>query len=122
MALELLSQPFLELRVACYRALSALCTRDWAAAAVCTQQELLAFLLNPQSETGRQGCEWRYACVRALGGTVREAAGGVGPCATVLAAAAQRVEAAVAQGPYGAQRTAPEQFQVATMSRGGGGV
>ena len=120
MALDYLSQPFLELRVATYRALSALLTRDWMAAAVAACPELLAFLLNPQSESGRQGCEWRHACVLVLAGTVRAAAaGGAGAAAgqyqAVLAAIAQRVDDVAAQGPYGANRAAPADFQVATV-------
>ncbi len=143
--LDLLENPFLELRVATYRALSALLQREWMAAAVCSHAELLARLLSPQSESGRQGCEWRYACVRALAGTVRavtaagqqlhEALGNgltangtagqhqrqySGQYRALLAAVAQQIDDAAAQGPYGLGSATPKAFQVATISRGGG--
>lgn len=132
--LTYLGQPFPELRVAVYRALSALLLRDWMAVAVCSNAELLAFLLNPGSESGRQGCEWRHATVVALAGTIRlvvgtagaaapgAAANGLGHYHAVLAAAAQRVDDAVAAGPYGGHRAAPREHLVATIHRGGGGL
>ena len=40
---------------------------------------LLAFLLNPQSESTKQGAEWRHAAVAALSATCSDVlAGGVG--------------------------------------------
>eukprot|EP00887_Chlorella_sp_A99_P007872 scaffold20.g7872.t1 len=70
-----LQQPFLEHRVAAYRALSALLLRDWAAADACGNAELLDLLLDPKSESGLQGSEWRFACVAALAATLRAAGG-----------------------------------------------
>ena len=50
----LLQQPFLELRVAAYRMGSALGVRSWAAADLCSNAELRAFVCSPRSEAGQQ--------------------------------------------------------------------
>ncbi|KAL4452301.1 hypothetical protein ABPG75_007963 [Micractinium tetrahymenae] len=117
--LQQLGQPFQEQRVAVYRCLAALAARDWAAGQVCAHAPLLAFLLDPKSEVSKQGCEWRHACVSALAATIEDVrAGGLGadgPHAAVLTAAAERVEAAVRAGPYGAGRAGPAEHVVATM-------
>ena len=116
-----LEQPFLEQRVAAYRALSALLLRDWAAADVCSHTALLAFLTSPQSETGLQGCEWRHACVAALAATLLAVTGpagsanGVGAFHSVLSAALPQVDAAARQGPFGQGRGAPAAHLVATL-------
>lgn len=114
-----LEQPFLEQRVAVYRCVAALAARGWAAGQVCGSAPLLAFLLDPQSESSKQGCEWRHACVAALAATIADvAAGGVGaggPHQAALLAAADRVQAAVRAGPYGAASMAPREHLVATL-------
>ena len=96
-----LEQPFPEQRVAVYRCLAALAARDWLAAQVCGQPQLLAFLLDPQSESSKQGCEWRYACVAALAATE---------------SAAGRLQAGARAGPFGSVSTAqPMEHVVATL-------
>jgi hypothetical protein len=114
-----LEQPFLEQRVAVYRCLVALAARDWLAGAVCGHTPLLAFLLNPQSESSKQGCEWRHACVCALAATIADmAAGGIGAGGAHQAAlmdAAGSVQAAVRVGPYGSSSTGGAEPLVATM-------
>lgn len=113
-----LDQPFLEQRVAVYRCLAALAARDWMAGQVCGHAALLAFLCDPQSEASKQGCEWRHACVQQLAATIGDVLGGGlgagGPHHAVLAAAAQRVQAAERGGPYGAG-AGPREQHVATM-------
>lgn len=113
-----LDQPFLEQRVAVYRCLAALAARDWMAGQVCSHTALLAFLCDPQSEASKQGCEWRHACVQQLAATISDVLGGGlgagGPHHAVLAAAAQRVQAAERGGPYGAA-AGPQEQHVATV-------
>ncbi len=113
-----LDQPFLEQRVAVYRCLAALAARDWMAGQVCGHAGLLAFLCDPQSEASKQGCEWRHACVQQLAATIADVLGGGlgagGPHQAVLAAAAQRVQAAERGGPYGAG-AGPREQHVATV-------
>ncbi|KAL4857298.1 hypothetical protein ACK3TF_002584 [Chlorella vulgaris] len=114
-----LEQPFLEQRAAVYRCVVALAARDWLAGAVCGHTPLLAFLLNPQSESSKQGCEWRHACVCALAATIADvAAGGIGAGGAHQAAlmdAASSVQAAVRVGPYGSSSTGAAEPLVATM-------
>jgi hypothetical protein len=114
-----LAQPFAEQRVAGYRCLAALAARDWAAGQVCGHAPLLDALLDPASESSKQGCEWRHACAAALSATISDvAAGGIGaggPHAAALLAAAQRVAAAVRSGPYGGGAGGQEQH-VATAA------
>lgn len=62
-AFELLQQPFAELKVAAYRALSGLVARGWFAADVLQHRDLLAHLLDSRSEAG-QLRTWRYGVVR----------------------------------------------------------
>ncbi|KAK9806884.1 hypothetical protein WJX72_006195 [[Myrmecia] bisecta] len=121
-----LDQPFLELRVATYRATSALVLRVWGAGEVCRKTELLNFLCNPGSETSRQGCEWRYACVKALWATARglvapgslQVANGATVHYDAILAAAPRIEAAIRAGVYNSGSARPETApQVATARR-----
>lgn len=113
-----LEQPFLEQRVAVYRCLAALAARDWAAGQVASHAPLLSFLLNPQSESTKQGAEWRHATVAALSSTCSDVlAGGVGaggPFHAVLSLAAGRLQQAAAAGPYGGAGPLQEHM-VATM-------
>lgn len=115
-----LEQPFPEQRVAVYRCLAALAARDWLAAQVCGQPQLLAFLLDPQSESSKQGCEWRYACVAALAATATDVLGGGlgagGPHQAALESAAGRLQAGARAGPFGSVSTAqPMEHVVATL-------
>ncbi len=50
----LLFQPFGDLHVALYRMLAALVARLWFAGAICGRSDLLARLLDPDSEAGHQ--------------------------------------------------------------------
>lgn len=119
MAHQQLGQPFLDQRVAVYRCLAALAARDWMAGQICGHSGLLVFLLDSKSESSKQGCEWRHACVSALAGTIADVmAGGVGaggPHHAALVAAAERVQAAARAGPYGAAGGGPAEHVVATM-------
>mmetsp|Transcript_37015 Transcript_37015/g.87970 ORF Transcript_37015/g.87970 Transcript_37015/m.87970 type:complete len:209 (-) Transcript_37015:138-764(-) len=109
---SLLQQPFPELRLATYRLGGALALRGWAAAEICASQ-LKNQLCNPASESGQQGCEWRFAMLQALaaglasgadteppaGGNVRRTsstAAGVGTMQELLDA--------IDLGPYGSGR------------------
>ena len=47
-----------------YRLATALALRTWGAGEVCLHEDLLLHLCNPKSETSRQGCEFRYACLQ----------------------------------------------------------
>lgn len=104
--------------MAVYRFLAAGVVRDWMAAQVCGHPSLLSFLLDPQSEHSKQGCEWRHACVQALAATAGDVVAGSmgagGPHHAALAAAVERVQAAERAGPYGSG-AAPAEQQVATM-------
>lgn len=125
--LRQLQQPFLEHRVAAYRCLSALLLRAWAAAEACTNGELLDLLLDPRTETGLQGCEWRHACVAALAATLRAETAATGAAATgaangfsahhtIFREMLPRVDAAARAGPFGAGQAAPAEHLVATVS------
>lgn len=46
------------------RLTTALALRTWGAGEVCLHEDLLLHLCNPKSETSRQGCEFRYACLQ----------------------------------------------------------
>ncbi|KAL0018991.1 hypothetical protein WJX79_000081 [Trebouxia sp. C0005] len=69
--LAYLEQPFTDLRIAAYRLATALGLRAWGAGEMCLHPGLLHHLCNPKTETSRQGCQFRYACLQALAATTR---------------------------------------------------
>lgn len=46
------------------RLATAVALRQWGAAEICLSSGLLAHLCSPKSETSKQGCEFRYACLQ----------------------------------------------------------
>eukprot|EP00192_Tetraselmis_astigmatica_P003987 CAMPEP_0117662534 /NCGR_PEP_ID=MMETSP0804-20121206/8103_1 /TAXON_ID=1074897 /ORGANISM="Tetraselmis astigmatica, Strain CCMP880" /LENGTH=501 /DNA_ID=CAMNT_0005469437 /DNA_START=177 /DNA_END=1682 /DNA_ORIENTATION=+ len=133
----LLQQPFLELRVACYRLASALALRDWAALQICAHADLRNHICDPKSESGQQGSQWRYAVLQSLvagcsshGGRGGPEANGhgegtasaAGPAVAGGVAGLQQLLKAVDLGPYGAGVSSstgdsPHSHRVATMPR-----
>ena len=118
----LLRHPFLDVRLAAYRALSALLLREWFAAEAADHAPLLDHLLSPRSETGRAGAEWRHACVLALARTASDVAVAAGQQQPQqpqhpLAQAAQRISAAACGGPYASGLAQQEQLSVATRGQ-----
>ncbi|KAK9821003.1 hypothetical protein WJX74_000222 [Apatococcus lobatus] len=59
-------QPFPELRVAVYRAVSGLALRLWGAAEILRQPILVQNICQPASESARPCCEWRFHCLQVL--------------------------------------------------------
>lgn len=113
-----------EYRVAAYRLLSAAVRRPWAVLELCTDRELMTQLLDPASETGVQGPEFRYAVVSALYASLLEfssASAGTGaaavavafppeslqPALVVLSGWEAQIGASRARGPFGTGAGAP---------------
>lgn len=120
--LGFLEQPFTDLRVAAYRLTTALALRAWGAGEICLHQDLLPHLCNPKSETSRQGCEFRYACLQALAATTRSVSSSTdtsreATAQDIMMASAPAIQAAISQGVYGSGqgRAAIMEHQVATM-------
>ncbi|DBA70859.1 TPA: hypothetical protein ACH3X2_011627 [Trebouxia sp. C0005] len=120
--LAYLEQPFTDLRIAAYRLATALGLRAWGAGEMCLHPGLLHHLCNPKTETSRQGCQFRYACLQALAATTRSVLSASDTASDVtareiLTASAPTIQLGVSQGVYGSGqgRAAIMEHQVATM-------
>eukprot|EP00892_Ulva_mutabilis_P003679 jgi/Ulvmu1/1683/UM115_0012.1 len=98
--LELLQQPFEDIKVPTYRFCTAMAVRPWFALELCQHAALLDFLCSADSEHGALST-WRFGVLRVLEASAAAANGSASAAQAPLTKFGPQLQAAMAQGPYG---------------------
>ncbi|CAM6109515.1 unnamed protein product [Calypogeia fissa] len=104
-----------EIRVAAYRFIGALVARSWILWEICSHKALVDVLVDPRTESLKEGMEWRHSCCVAFSSALAAGSqrGDQFPTDVVM-----KLETAARKGPYagatGGRQAIPE---VATQDR-----
>ncbi|KAG9458091.1 hypothetical protein H6P81_002599 [Aristolochia fimbriata] len=103
-----------EVRLAAYRMISGLVSRPWCLLEVCTKQDIVDMITNPQMETTKIAMEARFNCCTAINKAFQSSTSLSG---AAFSEVASKLQEAVRRGPYLARERAESVPVVATADR-----
>ncbi|KMZ73462.1 putative 26S proteasome non-ATPase regulatory subunit [Zostera marina] len=103
-----------EIRLAAYRLISALITRQWFLIEVCSKHEIIDIVSDSHIETSKNGMDYRYKCCTAIYKSLSDFNMIVDP---TLAAIVEKLQDSVKRGPYLPKRRIEAQPLVVTADR-----
>lgn len=112
--IQWLLQQAYETRVAVYRLIVPFAARSWFLLDICSNKEIVNFLVDPQSEQSKEGMEWRHACCVAISSSLQKFDQAM---QTKLQEVLEKFQAAVMRGPYLAKERPEARPLVVTQER-----
>lgn len=103
-----------EIRLAAYRLITGLVTRQWCLWEVCAKQEIINLVTDPHSESTKIGMEFRHSCCVAISHALLSSSFKNDPAFSDVS---EKLQAAVRRGPYLAKEFVAPKPQVATEER-----